>query len=421
MRVIKKNYMQFLKTYRKVEKNILYLILAGFFAQLVNAAFFLILNIYMANECYADHEIADLVSYRFIAVGFFALPFAFYLKGRKMRPVLLGSTAILPILSLLILEAIEAHWETSLLILLILWGVSFSSLFVAVLPFIVRNADADTHTEAIALRAVSWSGGFILTGIVIYLLATINETLFTNKFLLQIFAITGFISPILILFMKDTEKVVGEKWSNIVDLFDYDWKLIRNVVGPVSLIAVGAGLAIPFMNLFFLHEFGMDGDTFSLLGSITSCVVVFVTLLIPTIKERYGYEAITTTQSLAVLALIALGTTALFKDYSFMVFVAAMFYIVRQPFMNLAAPMTSEMTMYYVGKKNQEVISAITSSIWSGSWFVSSQIFRFLRKADVPYATILYITATFYIIGVFAYHLLIKDFRKREEAGLVHL
>ena len=48
--------------------------------------------------------------------------------------------------------------------------------------------------------------------------------------------------------------------------------------------------------------------------------------------------------------------------------------------MNMAAPMTSELTMNYVGKENQEILSAITAAIWSGSWYFSSQIFRFLKK-----------------------------------------
>ena len=47
--------------------------------------------------------------------------------------------------------------------------------------------------------------------------------------------------------------------------------------------------------------------------------------------------------------------------------------------MNMAAPMTSELTMNYVGVKNQEMLSAITAAIWSGSWFFSSQIFSFLK------------------------------------------
>ena len=52
--------------------------------------------------------------------------------------------------------------------------------------------------------------------------------------------------------------------------------------------------------------------------------------------------------------------------------------------------MTSELTMNYVGKESQEILSAITAAIWSGSWYFSSQIFRFLKSMDMPYAYIFY-------------------------------
>ena len=82
--------------------------------------------------------------------------------------------------------------------------------------------------------------------------------------------------------------------------------------------------------------------------------------------------------------------------------------------MNMAAPMTSELTMNYVGKKNQEMLSAIMAAIWSGSWYFSSQIFRFLKEAGLPYAYIFYITAAVYAFGIFTYYLLIVDYEKRK-------
>ncbi len=80
--------------------------------------------------------------------------------------------------------------------------------------------------------------------------------------------------------------------------------------------------------------------------------------------------------------------------------------------MNMAGPMTEELSMEYVGKKNQEILSALYSAVWSGSWFFSSQIFRFLRSKDFSYGEIFYITASLYTVGVFMYYILIKDYNK---------
>ena len=82
----------------------------------------------------------------------------------------------------------------------------------------------------------------------------------------------------------------------------------------------------------------------------------------------------------------------------------------RAPLMNMAAPLTSELTMIYVGENNQEMLSAIVAAIWSGSWFFSSQIFKILVDSDYNYSEIFYITSALYLLGIFLYYLLIKKF-----------
>ena len=123
-------------------------------------------------------------------------------------------------------------------------------------------------------------------------------------------------------------------------------------------------------------------------------------------------KGITYTQTTAVIALIALATTEFFVNYWWALPIAILCFLIRTPLMNMAAPMTSELTMNYVGKQNQEILSAITAAIWSGSWFFSSQIFRYLISKGFSYAYIFYITACMYSFGIFMYYLLIKDYEK---------
>ena len=50
------------------------MIKAEFFVQLIGAAFFLILNIFLVKEGFSDPEIANFISYRFLAVMILAFP-----------------------------------------------------------------------------------------------------------------------------------------------------------------------------------------------------------------------------------------------------------------------------------------------------------------------------------------------------------
>ena len=79
---------------------------------------------------------------------------------------------------------------------------------------------------------------------------------------------------------------------------------------PTIIISVGAGLTIPFINLFFYHDFGVDSSEFAVIGGGASLLVTFMSLLVPKVKDILGFKkGITLTQSIAVFALVALATT----------------------------------------------------------------------------------------------------------------
>ena len=139
-----------------------------------------------------------------------------------------------------------------------------------------------------------------------------------------------------------------------IQLKSYNWNLLLKALIPTFIIAVGAGLTIPFINLFFFHIYGLDSSQFAVVGSVASVLVAIMALLVPKVKDKLGFKkGITLTQTLAVLALVALATTEFYADYWWALPLAIFCFWIRTPLMNMAAPMTSELTMNYVGKQNQ--------------------------------------------------------------------
>jgi hypothetical protein len=278
----------------------------------------------------------------------------------------------------------------------------------------MRNTVAENQSHAISLNYATHSFGTILSGIIIFGSGQFIKGIDEGKILLFI-SLLGFIGVYHLLKLK-VDMVVpikkGLQWKS------YDWALLIKAIIPPVIIAVGAGLTIPFINLFFYHNFKVDSSGFAVIGGISSIFVAVLALLVPNIKNKLGFKkGITYTQTIAVIALVALATTEFFADYWWALPVAVLCFWIRTPLMNMAAPMTSELTMNYVGKKNQEMLSAIMAAIWSGSWFFSSQIFRYLKSEGLPYAYIFYITAALYAFGVFMYYLLIRDYEKRRNSG----
>jgi MFS family permease len=314
---------------------------------------------------------------------------------------------------------VHTHSTGLLLLSHLLWGTAYTFIQIPILPYILRNAPKEQHTLAITLNFATWSIASIVGGLFIAIFNGIDKNLFSERNLLFAIATIGFAAVYFILQVSKKEHIPPTN-SKTATLKDYDWKIISRALIPTIIIAIGAGFTIPFMSLFFSNVHHMSTSAFSFLNFFTAVLVTIAAVYVPSIKSKFGYlKAIPTTQSFAICALIVMATTQYYADLSIAVSIASVFYVLRQPFMSAAVPMTSEVTMKYVGERNREMVSALTSSIWSGSAYFSAIGFGILRHLQVDYVNIFLITAVTYIVGVTMYYYLLVDYYKREKLGLV--
>ena len=407
------------RSYWDLPRMIHMLIMLEFTLSLIHVAFILVLNIFLRKQGFSDPEIASFNSLRFIGALIFAFPLGIYIRGKKLKPFFLLAAIIVPITSALIIESV--HNETIPLIKLsfLLWGVGMMLMRVCSLPFIIRNTTQHNSTEALSLSASTWSLATIFSGIIISGLDWMNYysfgswiIYFNERNILWIITILG-ISAI-IFALRITEKAPDniQKDSTVFSLYkQYDWKVIIKALSPLIMISIGAGLTIPFVNLYFNSVFHLSASEFSILGSITAFLVFTFSLLVPSIRKKYGYWfTIVIVQAISICCLIVMALMELYVNYSFALIIALIAYIFRQPLMHMAHPASNELLMNYVGKRNQELISALSSSLWSASWFVSAKVFEWLRLLDFQYYQIFLITAGLYIIGNILFALLIREY-----------
>jgi hypothetical protein len=413
-----------LRAYSLIDTPVLQMVSGIFFLQLINTSFFLILNLLLRKQGYPDSEIAELVSYRFIGTLLFAFPTGLFIRGRRLKPFFLVAAAGLPIASLFVLEMIRLNELDVAKGFLFVWGILFMFVQVCALPFIIRNTRFRLQSEAITLNYAMYSLGQIFSGILIAALVRMGEFRigdfvleFTDLNILKIISVLGILSFFCLLPSKEKLDHPESKISFIrfhKDLGQYDWRLIFIAMIPTFLLSTGAGLTIPFINLFFNSVFGMDSESFSEMGSVAAILVFGGATLVPYIKRNFGFEiAITLSQTLAVVFLVVMAFTEWYADLPGMMGLAIACFLLRQPLMNMAAPMTSELTMTFVGERNRELMSSLIASIWSGAYVISARIFQWLRGNDLPYYSVLLITAAMYAVGVVAYYLIIRANRRK--------
>ena len=414
------NFFSFIDDYRKLERPVVNVIISEFFIQLVNATFMNILPLYMTRKGFSDEDIALFITFRFLGVFILALPLGKFIRGKKLLFFFYLSNFCVPFFGIAIVLSIALKLKALTLISLLLWGASFTFMQIPVSPFILRNSAKTNHTAAISLSYSTWSFGGIISGVIIAILDYINPEIFNEQFILLLFSLLGFGGLFFLFKIKPFNEISIDGERPAIKNETTDWKLIIKALVPTLIIATGAGLTIPFISLFFdqVHHLGKGG--FSALSAVAAVMVAYAAMLVPKIKRNLGYKiAIPTTQSLAVISLVALATTQFYNQYSIAIIIAGGCYLLRQPLMNMAGPMTTELVLNYVGKRNREITSALTAAIWSGSWVISGFMVKVLFSRGFQFVNIFLITSMLYGFGVVMYYLLILDYTKREEKGLI--
>ena len=422
--------LKIIQSYFILPRNIHLLFLLEFFLSMIHVAFILILNIYLRKQGFSDPEIASFNSLRFVGALAFALPLGIYIRGRRLKPFFKIASLMVPLTSIMVIEAI--HYSITPLIQLsfMLWGIGMMLMRVCSLPFIIRHTTNENSSEALSLSASTWSLSTMVSGLIISGLDWISKIklspeliIFDEYAILWTITLIGSLSFIFPQKMNEDGSINRENRPGIFSLHKtYDWSKIFKAISPLILISIGAGLTIPFVNLFFNSIFDFNSSDFSLLSSITAMLVFTFSLLVPTLRKKYGYwMTIVFVQTFAILCLVIMSLTEIYASYPYAMTIAVTAYIFRQPLMHMAHPASNELMMNYVGKNNQELISALSSSLWSASWFISAKLFEWLRLLDFKYYEIFLITALLYVLGVILYVFLIKEYENMQKKSSVVL
>lgn len=271
--------------YKYVGKTVWYLISAELFLNLVNSAFFLILNLYLRELGLEDNAIASYTSIRLIAVVLLSLPIGIYIRYHPIKPFFYIAGIGVPLLSFIFLYAVSHGYTFWAKVCIFLWGVAYTCIQVASVPFFTRNIPSRYHTEIFSLHFAVSSAAAILAGLMIYGLQQLYPAIFTDLIVLYCISGIGFLALLCIPYIKE-RKIPNEKLEPSLVLFkDYDWDKIGIALLPGLILAIGAGLTIPFFNLFFNSVFGFKSDDFSILTTISFVLILISSLIYRVLSE----------------------------------------------------------------------------------------------------------------------------------------
>ena len=168
--------------------------------------------------------------------------------------------------------------------------------------------------------------------------------------------------------------------------------LLGKLFIPEVIIAFGAGLLIPYLNVFLKGKFAISDALLGALFAGQSVAMGLAILAGPVLADRWGkIRAVVSTQLASIPFLLMLG-------YSPHLIPAAVGFLVRAALMNLGGPLYTAFVMEQIEERRRAAASGLLTMSWSGSWALSNWTSGQLQGGP-GFGVIFLITCGCYLVG----------------------
>ena len=134
---------------------------------------------------------------------------------------------------------------------------------------------------------------------------------------------------------------------------------ILRLLAPQLIIGLGAGLLIPYLNVFFKQRFGIADSFLGITFAVSQLLMGLATLFAPLLAERWGkVRTVVFTELASLPFLMALGFAPLLP-------VAVVAFWLRGMLMNMGGPLYTAFAMEQAQEKERGAVGAMLGLAWS--------------------------------------------------------
>lgn len=369
----------------------------GIFRLLFN---FFVLSFRPADPRYDENLLGQLVMTSSLAALAGALP-AGYLADRlgRKRSLLLSSV----VTSATVVSMVLWPDPINLYAMHILQGLAQSLGGVTAGPFLMENSDEEERTYLFSFQAGlqtlagslgNWFGGNLPTWLGEALGVSPTSTPAYAASLLLVGGLS-FLGLLPLVFLRRGPSFHSSA-REMLSPFQYARKnpiLLGKLIGPQWVISLGAGLLIPFMNVFYRRNYGQSDATIGTLFALGSLAMGIGLLLAPVLADRWPkMRVVVATQALSIPFLVLLGFSPSF-------YLSAFAYLVRVALMNMSNPVYTTFVMEQVEPEARATVSSLASIGWSFGWALSPWISGWLQT-NYGFAPVFAGTIASYVIAI---------------------
>lgn len=405
----------YIRKLRQFSRNAWLVLVYSFFTGLVFGVFRFLFNFYVLSlgPEYTESFLGTLQSLASLAAVAMAVPAA-WLAERYSQKRIMVVTGLLAIVGLVGIVGLPYRW--SLIAFNMLISLSFSVRQVAMAPFLMQNTGRDERQWVFSfnfgIMTTSMFFGNLLGGnLPTWLGATASvgptDTLAYQLALVSM-TIIGLLAvvPVTLIRMPpvDPDRVVELPWT----LLGQHWRTLFKFVVPQLIIGLGAGLMMPFMNVYFRNVYDRPDPTISIVFAIGGLGMAVAQFAGPPVADRIGkINTVVLTQALSIPFLLTLGLGAYIVPSGLgsagvWFVVAGVAYIFRLALMNASNPVYQTFTLEHVPDNVQALAMSLNSLTFQFGWFVMPNLSGYLqtRYGEYGFVPIFIMVVMFYVTAI---------------------
>jgi MFS family permease len=365
--------------------------------------FRLLFNFYVLSLGYDEALLGKLVTTNSLTALIIALPSGYLADRMGRKNALIGSGILsgLSILGMFLWPVVSVFYITN-----VLSGLAQSLGAVTMGPFLMENSGEHERTylfsfssglQMASASVGNWIGGFLPTWIstVRYVEPT-HSSAYGGAIL--VVSISIFLALLPLFFLRTPHLSSGER--SLFTPIQYAAEnpgMLSRLILPMLLTSIGAGLIMPFMNVFYRQVHSQPDPVIGTLFAWGSLAMGLGLLVAPPLAERFGkIKFVVISQGLSIPFLILLGYAPWF-------WLSAAAYYFRVALMNMSGPVYQTFVMEQVDASARATIASLVSMSWNFGWAFSPMISGWLQ-VRYGFGPVFLGTIVLYIISVWLYY-----------------
>jgi MFS family permease len=395
------NYLQNLRAFKP---NARYYLVSVMVTGMTLGGFRLLFNFFVLSLGYDEELLGNLITTSNLTALFMALPMGFLVDfwGRK-------NALIIRTFLLCISVAVMAVWPGTLVFfgMNILIGLAMSINSVVTGPFMMENSDEQERSylfsfgsgiQMAAMSVGNWVGGYLPTWVGGYQnVDPESSTAYMGTMLMIALVSSLGLIPILFIKRNHLANVRDGVFAPVVFARENP-KLLGKVFTPLLIVSIGAGLFVPFMNVFFREVHHLPDSSVGSLMAWGSLAMGAGLLVAPPLADRLGkLRLVVITQGLSIPFMILLG-------FSPLIWVTAAAFYIRMALMNMSSPIYQNFVLEQVKPDDRATVASLHSMVWSFGRSFSPSVSGSLQ-VSYGFGPPFILATGLYIVAIFLYWL----------------